>query len=41
LVLDQIFDYHSPERKVADGFGVKLTSENIADHLAKIRQERQ
>ncbi|MBT3612818.1 MAG: hypothetical protein HOH97_01550 [Thiotrichales bacterium] len=41
LVLDQIFDYHSSERKVADGFGVKLASENISDHLEKIRQDRQ
>ena len=41
LVLDQIFDYNSPERKVANNFGVKLTSKNITDHLDKIRQDRQ
>jgi len=41
LVLDQIFDYHSPEREVANDFGVKLTSKNITAHLAKIRQDRQ
>jgi hypothetical protein len=41
LVLDQIFDYHPQERKIADGFGVKITSENITTHLAKIRQDRQ
>ncbi len=41
LVLDRIFNYHSPDRTVPDDFGVLLTSQNIESHLARIRADRE
>lgn len=41
LVLDRMFNYKSPTRRVPDDFGVLLTSNNIDAHLASIRMERE
>ncbi len=41
LVLDRIFNYHSPVRTVPDDFGVLLTSQNLEAHLAHIRTDRE
>ena len=41
LVLDRIFSYKHPERKIVKGFGVLLNSENIETHLQKLREDRQ
>jgi hypothetical protein len=41
LVLDRMFDYHTPDRKVPNDFGVRITSANIEAHLASIRTERE
>ena len=41
LVLDRIFNYKHPERKIVKGFGVLLNSENIETHLQSIRKNQQ
>lgn len=41
LVLDRMFDYHAPNRKVPDDFGVRITSVNFETHLAQIRADRE
>lgn len=41
LVLDRIFNYHSPNRTIPDDFGVLITSQNIEAHLAHIRADRE
>jgi len=41
LVLDRIFNHHSPDRTVPADFGVLLTSQNIEAHLAHIRTDRE
>ena len=41
LVLDRIFNFHSPDRTVPDDFGDLLTSQNIEAHLAHIRTDRE
>ena len=41
LVLDRIFSYKHPERKIVKGFGALLNSENIETHLQKLREDRQ
>lgn len=41
LVLDRLFDYHSPERTLPADFGVRITPANIEAHLARIRDERE
>jgi hypothetical protein len=41
IMLDKIFHYHESGRIVPDNFGILLTSENIDDHLQKIRADRQ
>lgn len=41
LILDRIFDYDHPDRKVPDDFGVLLTEENVEDHLKGFEQGMQ
>ena len=41
LVLDRMFDYHAPDRKVPDDFGTLITSANLDAHLAHIRADRE
>ncbi len=41
LVLDRIFNYHSPDRTVPDDFGILITSQNLEAHLAHIRTDRE
>jgi len=40
-VLDLIFSHVEPGRVVAEDFGVKISSDNIEQHLAKIRRDRE
>lgn len=40
LVLDIVLDYNDPSHSIADNFGVKITSKNIATHLRYIREGR-
>lgn len=40
LVLDRVFDFHDPSRKIPNDFGVRISSENIENHLARIRKEQ-
>jgi hypothetical protein len=41
LVLDRVLNYSDPNRRIADDFGVLLTSENVEKHLASIREAHQ
>ncbi|MEB3884628.1 hypothetical protein [Lyngbya sp. CCY1209] len=41
LVLDRVFDYRETGRDLPGDFGVLLTADNIEEHLAKIRRNRQ
>lgn len=41
LVLDKIFDFHEPSRQVPKDFGVRIASDNIESHFARIRHERE
>ncbi len=40
LVLDRIFNYKSPDRRVPKDFGVQINQANIESHLARIRREQ-
>ncbi|MBF0220187.1 MAG: hypothetical protein HQL49_11780, partial [Gammaproteobacteria bacterium] len=41
LVLDRIFDYHSADRKIPSDFGILLMPDNLEQHLAQIRADRE
>ncbi|RKZ80589.1 MAG: hypothetical protein DRR19_23355 [Candidatus Parabeggiatoa sp. nov. 1] len=41
LVLDKLFDYHSPDRVIPDDFGVLINSDNIEAHLLMLREAQQ
>jgi hypothetical protein len=40
LILDRIFDVRDPSRPLPEDFGVRLTSANIDEHLARSRDKR-
>jgi len=40
LVLDRIFGFHEPSRKVPDDFGVRISAKNIDDYLARVRSDQ-
>ena len=37
LILDRVLDYKAPDRQAPEGFGVRLTRDNIDAHLARTR----
>ena len=41
LIQDRIFNHNERDRAIAEDFGVQLSSENIEQHLMKIRQDRE
>jgi len=41
LIQDRVFDYKDLSRTVPDYFGVLITSQNIEEHLANIREQNQ
>jgi hypothetical protein len=40
MILDRLFDYHDPDRHVPEDFGVKLSMQNIFQHLKEADQKR-
>jgi hypothetical protein len=41
LILDRIFDYHDPTRRLPTDFGASLDFTNIERHIARIRDGQQ
>jgi hypothetical protein len=40
MILEKIFDYHNPKQQVPADFGIKLTLENIDEHLQAMREQQ-